>query len=385
MGGNLPLGYDAPTDPVTRALAVNQAEAERVRLIFDRYLALCSVHDLQRWLNEQGIRSKAWTSSRGRSVGGCPFGRGALFHLLKNRTYIGEIPHRKASYPGSHPGIVDSATFDEVQARLAKQTRRAREPKRVAAAPLKGLIFDATGEPMSPVHTHRRRGKVYRYYASTSLLRGRRADASDGVVRRVPGPALETLVRDALARLADKPNIELPGPLITVDVGSGVLEMRVPRAALTRNASSADRELAVLTTRLAPGEEVHVDPADEAIVKMVLPCQLRRAGGVVSITNGSGTRRRADPDDTLIAALKAAHALLAEGSDGPVGLVESARLRTAPDDPYKRTLIRLAFLAPDIQSSVLEGRQPIGLNRQRLVLGAIPPAWADQRRLFAFP
>jgi site-specific DNA recombinase len=120
-------------------------------------------------------------------------------------------------------------------------------------------------------------------------------------------------------------------------------------------------------------------------VRIVLPCQLRRAGGVVRITDGSGTRRRADPDDTLIAALKAAHALLAEGSDGRVGLVESARLRTAPDDPYKRTLVRLAFLAPDIQSSILEGRQPIGLNRQRLVLGAIPPAWPDQRRLFAFP
>jgi hypothetical protein len=84
----------------------------------------------------------------------------------------------------------------------------------------------------------------------------------------------------------------------------------------------------------------------------------------------------------LIAALKAAHALLAEGTGGPVGLVESAQLSTAPDDPYKRTLIRLAFLAPDIQSAILEGRQPIGLNRQRLVLGAIPPAWADQRRLF---
>jgi hypothetical protein len=161
--------------------------------------------------------------------------------------------------------------------------------------------------------------------------------------------------------------------------------MRVARAALAHNAGSADRELTVLRARLADGEEVHADAADETIVRMVIPCQLRRAGGVVRITDGAGTRRRPDPDDTLIAALKAAHALLADGSDGPVGLVESARLRTAPQDPYKRTLIRLAFLAPEIQSAILEGRQPVGLNRQRLVLGPIPPAWADQRRLFNVP
>src|ERR1700760_1179741 len=39
-GGILPLGYDAPTDQVTRALVVNQAEAEVVRMIFRRYLEL---------------------------------------------------------------------------------------------------------------------------------------------------------------------------------------------------------------------------------------------------------------------------------------------------------------------------------------------------------
>src|SRR5258706_11454557 len=42
MGGNLPLGYDAPTDATTRALVVNEAEAMVVRSIFNRYLELKS-------------------------------------------------------------------------------------------------------------------------------------------------------------------------------------------------------------------------------------------------------------------------------------------------------------------------------------------------------
>ena len=49
MGGNLPLGYDAPTG-TSRALVVNQAEAATVRTIFNAYLELGSVHALRRWL-----------------------------------------------------------------------------------------------------------------------------------------------------------------------------------------------------------------------------------------------------------------------------------------------------------------------------------------------
>jgi len=37
----------------------------------------------------------------------------------------------------------------------------------------------------------------------------------------------------------------------------------------------------------------------------------------------------------------------------------------------------LAFLAADIQAAILEGRQPVGLIRQRLIAGEIPAAWAD--------
>jgi len=35
MGGNPPLGYSLPTDPLTRAPVVHPAEAETVRMLFD--------------------------------------------------------------------------------------------------------------------------------------------------------------------------------------------------------------------------------------------------------------------------------------------------------------------------------------------------------------
>jgi site-specific DNA recombinase len=144
---------------------VNAPEAETVRLIFERYLELRSVHALVRWLDAQGIRSKSWMSSRGRQMRGGPFGRGALFHLLKNRTYIGEIPHRDRSYPGAHPPIVDADVFAQVQDLLVSQARRhASRPNRGSAMPLRGLLFDADGAAMSPTFTRGAKGQVYRYY-----------------------------------------------------------------------------------------------------------------------------------------------------------------------------------------------------------------------------
>lgn len=45
--------------------------------------------------------------------------RGPLYHFLKNRLYIGEIPHHDQSYPGEHQAIVDRALFYQVQSLLA--------------------------------------------------------------------------------------------------------------------------------------------------------------------------------------------------------------------------------------------------------------------------
>lgn len=71
MGGIPPLGYNIPVDPTTRALAVNEIEAELVRDIFHRYLPLKSVNVLRDELARDGVRSKSWITRKGRQVGGC--------------------------------------------------------------------------------------------------------------------------------------------------------------------------------------------------------------------------------------------------------------------------------------------------------------------------
>ena len=82
----------------------------------------------------------------------------------------------------------------------------------------------------------------------------------------------------------------------------------------------------------------------------------------------------------LIRGLRQAHRVAAEigwrCADGTVDLQTGRSLESA----YTRKLCRLAFLAPDIQRLILEGRQPAGTNLEMLVHVGFPTSWAEQRR-----
>src|SRR5712691_10584600 len=114
MGGLPPLGYDVRETK----LVVNEPEAERVRHIYRRYAALGSVLALKTELERDGICSKCRVDRFGRSFGDKPLARGALYLMLQNRLYRGEVVHKETSYPGEHPGTIDAALWETVQAKL---------------------------------------------------------------------------------------------------------------------------------------------------------------------------------------------------------------------------------------------------------------------------
>jgi site-specific DNA recombinase len=149
MGGNPPLGYEAKD----RTLVVVESEAQTVRHIFERYVVLGSVRLLKQELDAQGVVSKAWVSTSGRPWGGRSLARGALYLMLQNRIYLGEIVHKDQHYPGEHRPIVNRALWDQAQALLAgnavdrKIGGGSKSPSLLA-----GLIFDGDGHRMTPSH-----------------------------------------------------------------------------------------------------------------------------------------------------------------------------------------------------------------------------------------
>lgn len=109
---------------------------------------------------------KSLPARSGKPRGGQSFSRGALYLILQNQVYRGQIPHRDAYYPGKHEAIIEQGLWDDVQA-LLESNREARHLGQRArtASLLAGLVFDETARRLTPSHT-RKGGKRYRYYIS---------------------------------------------------------------------------------------------------------------------------------------------------------------------------------------------------------------------------
>ena len=147
MGGLPSLGYDVQN----RKLVVNEEEAGTVVHIFRRYVELRSVRVLQAELDAAGIRSKRRILADGTPFGGQKLSRGALYLMLQNRIYRGEITHKGNAYPAEHQPIVDKVLWDQVQAILAEnRVDRATGADAKQPSLLAGLIFDESGERLTP-------------------------------------------------------------------------------------------------------------------------------------------------------------------------------------------------------------------------------------------
>jgi site-specific DNA recombinase len=202
VGGTLPLGYEMKDGKI----AIIEEEAELVRSIFRRYLELGSVNELLRDLRERNIRTKTRLLSTGRMRGGIPFGRGALYYLLSNHFYIGEVKYKNEILPGEQPAIMDRALFNAVRQKSLAQWSHRTIVRNKSDHLLTGLLFDDAGHRMVPTHATKA-GVRYRYYVSTPFLHGEAKAASAGSVSRVPAADIEdTVVKSLKEHLAVKQN-----------------------------------------------------------------------------------------------------------------------------------------------------------------------------------
>src|SRR5580704_13883921 len=120
MGGLVPLGYEVHQ----RQLVVVESEATTVRHIFQRYCEVGSVRLLKGELDRDGLHSKLRVARNGSRSGSQSFSRGALYTLLRNPIYIGEVRHKGTRYPGQHEPIVARLLWDKVQELLQLKTVR---------------------------------------------------------------------------------------------------------------------------------------------------------------------------------------------------------------------------------------------------------------------
>jgi hypothetical protein len=216
---------------------------------------------------------------------------------------------------------------------------------------------------MSPSFTYGRRKKLYRYYVSASLQQGRRRRDGDETIRRVPGPALEMRLTGLLRRLLPSAASDPLDLLSRIEVHARAMHLLLP----ARLPEAVHR-------RLLEDEELAPDRQDPALLRLVVPLRMQLHGGRTTIVGAADAPAR--PDPVLIRALRTAHAMLGRDAGGePV-------LEAIPASPYHRRLLRLAFLAPDLQRTILAGRQPPGFTLKRLLEQRLPLLWSEQVRVF---
>src|SRR5580698_9818435 len=200
VGGNLPLGYEMKDGKI----AVVEEEAKQVRFIYRRYLELGSVNELVRDLGQRNIKTKFKKLSTGTTRGGIPFGRGALYYILRNHFYIGEVKYKNEILPGEQPPIMDRALFEAVRKKSLAQWSHRTVVRNKSDHLLAGVLFDDAGHRMIPTHATKA-GIRYRYYASTPVLHGEAKTASAGSISRVPAADIEhTIVKSLETHLATK-------------------------------------------------------------------------------------------------------------------------------------------------------------------------------------
>ena len=197
MGGPAPLGYDARD----RKLVINEAEAETIQFIFNRYLET-SIGQVLEELEAKGITTKAYVSRTGLSKGGGRWFIGPLRHILRNRVYAGDAVHKDKVYPGQHTAIIDRALFDRVQAKMAANTVTIKRTRTIESRSLlPGLIFDDRGNAMTPQRSSFVPGKPrYRFYVSQAILQHRRH--AGGSLMRVSALPVEDFVLRHMAQIA---------------------------------------------------------------------------------------------------------------------------------------------------------------------------------------
>jgi DNA invertase Pin-like site-specific DNA recombinase len=412
MGGRIPLGYDVQN----RALIVNPEDADRVQEIFRLYLKLGCVAKLKTHLDRKNIVSKVRISITGNKSGGASYSRGALYDILQNRIYLGEITHRDEFFAGQHQAIVAKDLWEKVQARLAANNQARRNGSNAKCSSLlSALIYDEQGNRFTPSHAVKN-GKRYRYYVSQAAIHHRSGASGPS---RIPAHEIEDLVCQKLRTFLGDPNELLRIATSFTDEAADVEAIigagqRLSSAWESQTTASIreflnevvkrilvlEKEIRVLVKTGPLSRSLLCDSGSprkvevrnnlaadktEDLITLHIHASLKRCGGEVRLvlpTDSTG-ESKPRPLPSLIKAIARAHdwreQIITGGMTGP----RSIRKVTGLDERYIAHVLHAAFLAPDIVEAILNGQQPVDFTMEKL--RKRPPVdWQEQRTRLGF-
>ena len=404
-GGTPPFGF---TLAKGGRLIVDKERAAIVRELFERFPEV-TANQLARELRDRGCLTRRYRTKAGTERGGQPIHFSQVMHILANPIYTGHLVHRGDWIRAKLEPIVSREQWDLVQ-----ETRRTRFTQK--RDPVQNFLLDIL---------HDEQGRRMRSQRGTGRSNGYRCYRSEhagwargGVCRKVMVNAerVEELAISALkGLLADR--VELRQAILSLGLYSDETRKLLKRGSLAcRRIAAMDRpQLRSLFLAVVLRAE-----ANTTGLTMHLSCfELSRLLGWdgIGVFQKSSLRpsRAADRVHELRApaflicghpyfALPIGPCPASQGKPNPalVDLVRTAaeyrdyvlanRSRDMVDLAHEKGMgatqfarvLRLNYLAPDIQAAIVDGTQPAGLTRGKILHGPMPLDWEQQRQLMGF-
>jgi site-specific DNA recombinase len=147
--GTPPYGYVSDKG----VLVFDPPRDQHVRLVFETYVKTRSIRAILRVLKEKGIVSRK----------GKPFCDSAIWNMLRNKVYMGQIVHRDTVYPGKHEPIISPELFNNIQRLIAESPGLPPNPEN--HLPFAGLVrCQECGTTMSVAFTKKQSRTGWRKY-----------------------------------------------------------------------------------------------------------------------------------------------------------------------------------------------------------------------------
>ena len=373
MGGKVPLGYLKED----KKLVVHNEDAQKVQMLFDKYLELKSVPKLMHYLKENEIKTKTDKY----------FSKGQLYHLLSNRVYIGKITHKDKVYDGEHEAIISEEIFEEVQKLLYEnKVDKTCGTKCSSNSLLAGLIFDDKNSLMTPSHSnsHKRR---YRYYVSTALKNYN--DSEVGTISKIPAGEIEKFVVETTKEfLQDKGQIQKLVKDFKVSKQNKLIytaqniedysDPKLIRAIICKIVISKNlieityNEVSIkkVLNTLANNREIVIPDKNEDLTPIIISKNIK-------ITQSSRNDNllilnaeeydTPEPNPYLVNAIVKCHYYHKQLQEGKT-IKYLQTEEGLKDSKYIRNILNLKYISPKLTEQILDGNQDEGLNLQKLII-----------------
>ena len=400
-GGLPPMGYLIRDGH----LVPDPDRADVVRWIFRRYPRVSSANVLVRELRAGGHVTRQWVSMAGNARGGQPIVNQTIQQILNNPIYLGYFVHRGEWIRAESESLITREEWDEAQAALARRVPQRRDPN---AHLLIGILHDEQGRRMQTQNSDQR------WYKASHPDWRRRTKAKHAFVNAEKVEELVLcILRDLLLDRA-----RLNSAVLSIGMYSDEI------ARLLKRGSQAARRLALMdrsqTRRLLLALVPRAEAARDSLTLRVSCHELSRflAWDGVGLFERSELRTKqgadrietivapailfakepmfalpllepcdpadAHPDQSLIALLEEGAAVRAAlMANRAISVAQIARDQKMGQRHFSR-LLRVNYLAPDIQAAIYAGTQPRTLKRRDILFGTMPLDWGHQRQLLGF-